>query len=74
MVKLVKEKRGGGTSLAVQWLTLHVSNAGDVGLIPGWRTKMPHAARCGQKKKIEQKYNWSIIYEEAVILISNLGN
>ena len=24
-----------GTSLVVQWLRLHVSNAGDVGLMPG---------------------------------------
>ena len=33
-----------GTSLAVQWLKNLPSNAGDVGSIPGWRTKIPHAA------------------------------
>ena len=30
------------TSLAVQWLRLHASTAGRMGLIPGWGTKMPH--------------------------------
>ena len=29
----------------------HVSNAGDVGLIPGRGTKIPHAEWYGQKKK-----------------------
>ena len=33
-----------GTSLAVQWLRLHALNAGDIGSIPGWGTKIPHAA------------------------------
>ena len=37
-----------GTSLVVQGLRLHASNAG---LIPGWETKIPHAMWCGQKKK-----------------------
>ena len=27
----------------VQWLRSHTSNAGDAGLIPGGRTKIPHA-------------------------------
>ncbi|XP_033257416.1 uncharacterized protein C19orf44 homolog isoform X2 [Orcinus orca] len=40
-----------GTSLAVQWLRLCASNAGGVGSIPGWGTKIPHAARCGQEKE-----------------------
>ena len=42
---------GAGTSLAVQWLSLHTSNAGGTGLIPGQRTKIPHAMRCGCQKK-----------------------
>ena len=41
----------GGTSLAVQWLKLHTSNAGSAGSIPGWGTKIPNATGCGQKKK-----------------------
>ena len=44
-------RSNGGTSLAVQWLRLHASTAGGVGSIPGWETKIPHAARCRQKKK-----------------------
>ena len=38
-------------SLAVQWLRLHASNAGDMGWIPGRGTKIPHASRCSKKKK-----------------------
>ena len=34
-----------GTSLAVQWLRLHTSNAGGVGSIPGGGAKIPHALR-----------------------------
>ena len=30
--------------MAVQWLRLRASNAGDMGSIPGQVTKMPHAA------------------------------
>ena len=39
-----------GTSLVVQWFRLCTPNAGGVGLIPGWRTKTPHAAWWGKKK------------------------
>ena len=39
------------TSLVVQWLRLHASNARDTGLIPGQETKIPHALQCGQEKK-----------------------
>ena len=38
-----------GTSLAVQWLRLHTSTAGDTGSIPGWVTKIPRAVQHGQK-------------------------
>jgi len=34
-----------GTSLTVQWLRLHTSNAGVLGLIPGQGTKIPHAVK-----------------------------
>ena len=40
-----------GTSLAVQWLALCASNAGGVGSIPGWGTRIPHAARGSKKNK-----------------------
>ena len=44
----------------VQWLRLHASTAGGTGSIPGWGTKIPHAAQCGKreregKKKKERK-------------------
>ena len=35
--------------LAVQWLGFRASTAGGPGSIPGWGTKIPHAAWCGQK-------------------------
>ena len=38
------------TSLAVQRLRLPAPNAGGMGSIPGQGTKIPHAARCSQKK------------------------
>ena len=38
-----KEDREGWTSLVVQQLRLHASNAGDMGLIPGQGTNIPHA-------------------------------
>ena len=40
-----------GTSLAVQWLRLCASNAGDAGSIPLWGTKVPRASRPKKKKK-----------------------
>ena len=38
-------------SLEVQWLRLYIPNVGHMGLIPGWETKILHAARCSQKNK-----------------------
>ena len=38
------------TSLAVQWLRLGASNAGGMGSIPGWGTKIPHAVSWPKKK------------------------
>ena len=35
----------------VQWLRLYASNAGVVGSIPGWGTKILQATLCGQKLK-----------------------
>ena len=41
----------GGNSLAVQWLRLHASTAGGVGLISGQGTKIPKVLRHGQNKQ-----------------------
>ena len=46
-----------GTSLAVQWLRLCTSTAGDPGSIPGRGTKIPHATRCSQKTKTKTNKN-----------------
>ena len=40
-----------GTSLVNQWLKLGISNEGVTDSIPGWGTKIPHAAKDCQKKK-----------------------
>ena len=45
----------GGTSLAVQWLGLCVSTAGDTDLIPVQGTKIPEAAQHTPQKK---NYHW----------------
>ena len=44
---------GCGTSLAVQWLSLHTSTAGSVGSLPGQGNKILHAMQHGKKKKSE---------------------
>ena len=43
------ERRTPGTSLVVQWLRLHASTAGYMGLIHDLRTKILHAAWHNQK-------------------------
>ena len=44
-----KNYPGLGTSLVVEWLRLHASTAGGVGLIPGQGTNIPYAPRLGKK-------------------------
>ena len=44
-----------GTSLVVRWLGLHASNEGAEGSIPGWGTKIPHAAQHKWKQINKQK-------------------
>ena len=40
-----------GNSLDIQWVGLHVSTAGGMGLIPGQRTNIPHAVRAAATEK-----------------------
>ena len=47
----INQENSLGTSLVVQWLRLQASTIGSMGLIPGQGTKIPHAARRGQKAK-----------------------
>ena len=49
-----------GDFLAAQWLRLHASSGGGVGSVPGWETKILHAAWYSQKKrKRSGKLEWS---------------
>ena len=48
-INITQKEGRHGTSLAVQWLRLHASAAGDRGLIPDQGTKIPHAVWHGQK-------------------------
>ena len=51
-----------GNSLVVQWLRFHAFIAGGTSSIPGWGTKIPHAAWCGQKNKNKNKNKLSVIF------------
>ena len=52
-----KSHRGVGTSLAVQWLGLHVSTAGGTGSTPVRGTKLCGAVK---KKKKRKKSLWGL--------------
>ena len=56
-----------GTSLEIQWLRLHTSTSGGMGLIPGWGTKIPHPT-CNTVKKIKKNK----MYKDIDIRINNL--
>jgi len=43
-----------GLPWQVQWLRFHTSNAGGVGLIIGWGTKIPHAMGPPKNKQKKQ--------------------
>ena len=49
-----------GTSLVVQWLRLCASTARGASSIPGWGTKIPHAAQPKKKKKRDRS-NCSVL-------------
>ena len=46
--KAIFKKEYRGLPWCCQWLWFSVSSAGGVSSIPGWGTKIPHAARCSQ--------------------------
>ena len=58
----------GGTSLVVQWLRFWASNVGDVGSIPSWGIKIPHAMWCSQKKKIIKIINFTYVFYHNLIM------
>ena len=57
-----------GTSLAVQWLKLHASNAGGAGSIPDWWTKIPHAVRRSQEIKKKEK-DWDLLEDYGMFFL-----
>ena len=59
-----------GASLAVQWLGLHTSTAGDPGSIPGWGAKILQATLHGLKKEEEDCQR--ILPSQQEILKNNL--
>ena len=59
----VYKMHGSGTSLVVQRLRLHASNAGGAGLIPGRGAKIPHASR-PKNQNIKQKQNCNKFNED----------
>ena len=50
-MKEASEETSRPTFLVSQWLGLLSSAAGGMGSIPGWGTKILHAAQCSQKEK-----------------------
>ena len=46
-----KKNKQLGTSVVIRGLGLHTSNAGDMGSVSGWSTKIPHAAWHSWKNK-----------------------
>ena len=60
-------RSGLGSSLEVQWLGLHTSNAGGTGSIPGQGTEIPRATRCSQKINNKQTskegQDWALTFE-----------
>ena len=51
IIVLLYARISAGNSLAVQWLGLHNFTAEGTGSIPGQESRIPQAARYGQKKK-----------------------
>ena len=56
-------------SLAIQWLRLCTSKAGDAGSIPGQGTKISHAGQHGQEKKNYLAHNVNTVKVEKVTFI-----
>ena len=66
-VHMLTKRQVLGASLMVQWLILHVSNAGGVGLIPDRGTKIPHAPTV-QPKSILKKTSSRLFIEVLFII------
>ena len=58
------------TFLVAQWLRLLIFNAKCTGSISGWGTKIPHAARHGQKNFLNLKMKFHLFFK--VLLMGRL--
>ena len=57
----------------VQWLRLHASNVGGVGLISGWENKIPHAGmHCQKIKNLKIKKRQEMFFKK-LFLLKHLG-
>ena len=62
------------TCLVVLWLRLHSSTAGSTGLIPGRRTKIPHALRYNWKKNVIFAHHFfGVVFVCLIYYIKTLG-
>ena len=59
-----------GTSLVVQWLRPHASNAGGTSSIPGRGTKIPHATQ-QKKKKCSEELTNAFMFLPFIICFNN---
>ena len=53
--KTLPKKIKEGSSLAVEWLRLHAPNTRVMSSVPGWETKIPHAASKTNKQTNKEK-------------------
>ena len=58
------------TSLVVQWLRLCASTAGNVGVIPGWETKIPHAKGHSQKNILYALNPANMLWHKWILVFS----
>ena len=63
-MKSKHENYQAGTSQVVQWLKLCAANAGDVGSIPSWGTKIPHAM--SHSLKIKNKSTKQVVNDKQI--------
>ena len=62
-----------GNLLVVQWLELGASTAGDMGSIPGHRTKISYAVRWQRGGGGERKSSHAVSFMYFLICVSRLG-
>ena len=54
-------RKNGYIYIYIQWLGLHASSEGDMGSIPCWETKIPHATWHAKKKKEKKSVKTNLL-------------